>query len=296
MQTVGVWRFAYAFDPERKGIILIGGDKSGVNQKKFYKKLIKQAEERYENVKVIDQFCTLEFDGVPIDIVPWICDDNEKEILEQMNGSKSQICFGHFEVIGFQSQKGVINEVGVEKNIFAKYDVVLSGHFHMKSNDGQIFYVGTPYEMMWSDYGDQKGFHIFDTQTRNMEYIQNNFHMFNKITYDDGVNDFEYWKNYDFESLKNSYVKVIVVNKQNPYLFDTVIDSLYKKGVADISIVEDFNDSLFEEDQEIIDQAEDTLTIINRVIDVTNDVKDPNILKSIIKELYLEALNVEQHT
>ena len=44
----GVWRFVYAFDPKRKGIVLIGGDKSGVNQDKFYKKLIKKAEERYE--------------------------------------------------------------------------------------------------------------------------------------------------------------------------------------------------------------------------------------------------------
>jgi len=250
----------------------------------------------YENIHYYDSFETTEFDGVLIDVVPWICDDNEQEIFNAMKQSTAQICFGHFEIAGFEMDKGNVCDHGLDKNTLKKYDVVLSGHFHHKSTDGNITYVGTPYEMMWSDYGDQKGFHIFDTQTRNMEYIQNNFHMFNKITYDDGVNDFEYWKNYDFESLKNSYVKVIVVNKQNPYLFDTVIDSLYKKGVADISIVEDFNDSLFEEDQEIIDQAEDTLTIINRVIDVTNDVKDPNILKSIIKELYLEALNVEQHT
>jgi hypothetical protein len=89
---------------------------------------------------------------------------------------------------------------------------------------------------------------------------------------------------------------VIVINKQNPYLFDNVIDNLYKAGVADISIIEDFTDTSFDTDQEIIDQAEDTLTIINRVIDGMNDVKDPNVLKSIIKELYLEALNVEQNT
>jgi hypothetical protein len=79
-------------------------------------------------------------------------------------------------------------------------------------------------------------------------------------------------------------------------LFDTVIDNLYKASVSDISIVEDFTDIVIENDQELIDQAEDTLTIINRVIDGMNDVKDTNVLKSIVKELYLEALNVEQNT
>lgn len=248
----------------------------------------------YENVMVVDNFHTEVFDGVPIDIIPWICDDNEDEILKKMNNSNSQICFGHFEIVGFQSQKGIINEVGVEKNIFSKYDIVLSGHFHMKSNDGQIFYVGTPYEMMWSDYGDPKGFHIFDTDTRDMKYIQNPYRMFNKISYDDAVTDFEYWKNYDFESLKNSYVKVIVVNKQNPYLFDTVIDNLYKKGVADISIVEDFNDMVFEEDQEIIDQAEDTMTILSKYIDNMTLGVENDKLKSLMRELYVEALNSER--
>ncbi len=44
----GVWRVAFAFDPERKAILLFAGDKSGVNQKKFYRKLIKKADERFD--------------------------------------------------------------------------------------------------------------------------------------------------------------------------------------------------------------------------------------------------------
>jgi hypothetical protein len=114
--------------------------------------------------------------------------------------------------------------------------------------------------------------------------------------YDDSSNDFEAWKNYDYTPLKDCFVKVVVLNKQNPFLFDSVLDNIYKAGVADLSIVEDFTDTLIDVDQEIIDQAEDTLTIINRVIDGMNDVKDTNVLKSIVKELYLEALNVEQNT
>lgn len=42
-----VWRIAFAFDPERKAILLVGGDKRGKNQKSFYKKLIKIADQRF---------------------------------------------------------------------------------------------------------------------------------------------------------------------------------------------------------------------------------------------------------
>ena len=83
------------------------------------------------------------------------------------------------------------------------------------------------------------------------------------------------------------------MNKQNPYLFDNVIDNIYKAGVADLSIVEDFNDALIDNDQDIIDQAEDTMTILSKHIDnLTLDV-EPNKLKSIMRELYIEALNTE---
>jgi hypothetical protein len=45
----GVWRFAFAFDPERQAVLLIGGNKQGVDQKKFYKDLIKIADRRYDD-------------------------------------------------------------------------------------------------------------------------------------------------------------------------------------------------------------------------------------------------------
>ncbi len=43
----GVWRVAFAFDPERKGILLVAGDKAGVAQKRFYKGLIAKADKRF---------------------------------------------------------------------------------------------------------------------------------------------------------------------------------------------------------------------------------------------------------
>ena len=100
-------------------------------------------------------------------------------------------------------------------------------------------------------------------------------------------------KEYDFSKLKECYVKVVVLNKQNPFLFDHVIDSLYKAGVSDLSIVEDFTDVNVDLDQDIIDQAEDTITILSKYIDnLTLDV-EPEKLKTLMRELYVEALNTE---
>jgi len=246
----------------------------------------------YDNVIVYENFDTIDFDGLPVDIVPWLCDDNEHEIFKKIKSSKSEICFGHFEIAGFEMDKGNVCEIGIDKKDLNKYDIVLSGHFHHKSSDGNITYVGTPYEMTWSDYNDPKGFHIFDTATRKMEFVKNNFTMFNKVVYDDTEQDFESWKAFDFESLKETYVKVVVLNKQNAYLFDHVVDGFYKAGVSDISIVEDFTDTTLVDD-DIVDQAEDTMTILSKYIDALQLEVDSDKLKTMMRELYVEALNTE---
>jgi DNA repair exonuclease SbcCD nuclease subunit len=247
----------------------------------------------YNNIEIYEEFDTVEFDGVSIDVVPWICDDNVDDIFNRMKDSKAQICFGHFEIAGFEMDRGNICESGIDKQSLSKHDVVLTGHFHHKSTDGNITYVGTPYEMTWADWNDPKGFHIFDTETREMNFVKNSFSMFHKITYDDGKTTFEDWKEYDFSKLKECYVKVVVLNKQNPFLFDHVIDNLYKAGVSDLSIVEDFTDVNVDLDQDIINQAEDTITILSKYIDnLTLDV-EPEKLKTLVRELYVEALNTE---
>jgi DNA repair exonuclease SbcCD nuclease subunit len=251
--------------------------------------------ESYDNIHVLDEFETMSFSGIDIDIVPWLCDDNENIIFEKIKESRSQICFGHFEIDGFEMDRGNIHHGGLDRKTLSKYDVVLSGHFHHRSNGDNITYVGTPYEMTWSDYNDPKGFHLFDLNTRELEFIRNPFRMFHKVVYDDEKTDFDHWKKFDYNLLKETFVKVVVINKQNPYLFDTVIDNLYKAGASDISVVEDFTDitDINVTDEEI-DQAEDTITIINKFVDSMKTDVEAHKLKNILKEIYIEALNVEK--
>lgn len=45
----GVWRIAFAFDRQRQAVLLVGGDKSGTSQRKFYKDLIRAADRRFDD-------------------------------------------------------------------------------------------------------------------------------------------------------------------------------------------------------------------------------------------------------
>ena len=233
-----------------------------------------------------------DFDGTKILMMPWINSDNYSECMDSIKKSKAQIMMGHLEINGFEMHRGHVCDIGFDATIFSKFDLVYSGHFHHKSTQGGITYLGNPYEITWSDYGDDRGFHIFDTETRNLEFIRNPYKMFHKIFYDDSKETFESIKEKDYDKYAGSIVKVIVTTKQNPYWFDTMLDELYKTEVADVSVVENV-DLEFEDDDKVIDEAEDTLTILSKYIDTLNIQKDKKELDNLIRTLYNEALDYE---
>lgn len=247
----------------------------------------------YDNINVYIDPIDLNFDGVSVAMVPWINSGNYENSLKFLKETKSQVVFGHFEISGFEMDRGNICHSGLDRKIFDRFDVVLSGHFHHKSSSGNITYLGNQYEMTWADHGDERGFHVFDTETRDLEFVRNPHKLFHKLSYDDTEKDFEYWKEYDYTKLKDCYIKIIVVNKNNPYLFDSVVDNLYKADVADISIVEDFTELDVEDDDELINQAEDTMTILSRYIDGLTLNVESDKLKKLMRELYVEALTTE---
>lgn len=247
----------------------------------------------YDNINVYTEPLEKEYDSLNVALVPWINSGNYQKSIEFLNDSKAEVVFGHFEISGFEMDRGNICHDGLNSKLFERFDLVLSGHFHHKSSQGNISYLGNQYQMTWMDYGDQKGFHVFDTETRELTFIPNPYSIFHKISYDDTIQDLDYWKNYYYEYLKDSYIKIIVVNKKNPYLFDTMMDNLYRVGAVDISIVEDLSD--VDTPDDVIDEAEDTITILNKYIDgLTLPVKSDK-LKGLLKQLYVESLHMEKN-
>ena len=235
----------------------------------------------------------IDIGGVKILLCPWITDDNHEQSLEIIDSTKAQIMMGHFDMIGFEMYKGHVSDIGFDPKRFDKFDMVLSGHYHHKSQASNVTYVGTPYEMMWTDYDDRKGFHIFDTDTRELEFISNPFSMFHKIHYNDLNQPVGYVNGFDLTELEGCYVKVIVRNKINPNWFDILIDRLEKVGVADLQVVEDHFHLDLESDDDIISQAEDTLTILKKYVDQIDTTVDKGKLDQLMRDLYREALSVE---
>jgi DNA repair exonuclease SbcCD nuclease subunit len=242
-------------------------------------------------IEVVEYPRSITIGNLEVDIIPWICEDNRKQIEEFIQKSESRVCFGHFEIKGFEMDRGNICHDGIDREYLNKYEMVISGHFHHPSTDGHIFYVGAPMQFTWSDYGDRRGFHIFDTESLDLEFIENPYKMFHKITYNDEVETLESVSEKDFGEITTTMVKVVVVKKDNPVLFDHFMDGVYKAQPLDVTIVEDFTDYNLVTEGEIVDQAATTTDILDNYVDSIEIGLDKNKMKSILREVYTLALD-----
>ena len=250
----------------------------------------------YPNVNVIDTPQTIVVDGVSICMIPWICVDNYQECLDEISNTKALICMGHFEIAGFSMYRGMAAHDGLERSMFRKFMNTFSGHYHHRSSADSIYYLGNPYQLTWSDYEDVRGFHLYDVQNFELEFVPNPNDMFFKITYNDIKSKTYLPKRLqDLSRYTNKYVKVVVLNKTNPHLFDTFMENLYNANPTDVTIIEDVLDLTENGSDDIITQSEDTLQILNKFVDsVQEDNIDNSRLKGILHEIYVEALNSER--
>jgi len=238
----------------------------------------------YDNITAYSEPTEYNQDGLSILLMPWICTDNYQECMEALKATNAKVCFGHFEIAGFQMYKGHDNAEGFDPRLFSNFDLVCSGHFHHRSSSNNIFYLGNPYELTWADYDDPRGFHLFDTATKELEFILNPFNIFTKIYYDD-TNDI----NYDTGDFVNKHLKLIVVNKTDFYKFDRFVEKIYQSNPLELKIIEDMSE--FEADavgDEHMD-LEDTMTLLSQYVDNLDTDADKERIKTLMKTLYVEA-------
>lgn len=252
--------------------------------------------QEYDNLRIIESPQVMEFDGVPILMLPWICEENYDLSMKFIRESPVSLVMGHLEIAGFEMDKGLMCTEGLSASLFDRFELVMSGHFHHRSKRGPIQYLGNTYEITWADYDDPRGFHIFDTETRNLTFVPNPYKMFYKLYYDDATQDFEYWNALDYTAYKDTCVKVVVKQKQNPYLYDTMIDKLYAASPLDVSIVENHLMTTEHDvtNDAVIDQAQDTMSLLYTYIDGLKLNVDATQLKEFMNELYQDTLSEEQ--
>ena len=241
--------------------------------------------EDYSNIRKYSSPQTVKIGGLDIAFIPWICSENYQETLQHIKKSKAKVAMGHLELNGFRAHRGHTMEDGMDASVFDKFKKVFSGHFHTRSDNGKIFYLGNPYEIYWNDVNDTRGFHIFDTETLEHTPINNPYKLFYNIYYDDTPHQM-----FDVTEYENKIVKVIVRKKSKPKNFEKFIDKLYGAGVQDLKIIENFDIQETEEFQ--IEEDENTLSILNRYIDESEIQLDRKIVKSLIQDIYKQACEV----
>jgi len=236
----------------------------------------------YDNVKIYSETTPIDVGGLSVLLVPWINKENEERTLSMINKSKSPVCMGHLELIGFRVHRGYIMDHGTDASIFNKFDRVFSGHYHTRSDNGKIFYLGNPYEMYWNDCNDTRGFHIFDTETLEVTPINNPYSIFHVVYYEDHDHQL-----FDARKLENKIVKVVVKKKSDQVKFEKFLDKLYAANVAELKIVENF--ALQESAEFEAFESEDTLSILNRYIEEAEIDLDRSRVQKLIQEVYQEA-------
>lgn len=249
--------------------------------------------QEYSNFNIYqDNPVELTFGSTSVIMVPWLTKNNMESSLEVMKNSTANICMGHFAIQGFEMLKGAINDHGLQKDVFTHFEQVYSGHFHHPSEYGNIKYLGAPYEMTWSDYQGRRGFRILDTETRELEWILNPFQIYHKIDYDDTDMTIEEIAALDTDNIKDAYIKVIVKERSNPYIYDLFINRLTDAGAADVKAIEDSLNLESEGVEDILDETKDTKEILHSYIDSLDTKVDRKDIKMLIDDLYTEAQQI----
>ena len=239
----------------------------------------------YDNIDVIVNPEERTFDKLKVLFVPWISSDERETSYATIKRSSAKVCMGHLELNGFDAHHGYTMEDGHDSLPFKKFIKTFSGHYHTRSNDGKIFYLGNPYEMYWNDCNDTRGFHIFDTDTLDLEPVNNPYQMYRVIRYEDTPRQL-----FRFQDYKDLIVKVVVFQKSNKKEYERFIDALSAAGPYDIKIVEKIDGSQL--DDTLVEESEDTLTLLDKFVDdLETDLEKPKI-KSIMRNIYQEACEV----
>jgi len=240
----------------------------------------------YKNINVYTKPTTVQVGEQDILFVPWITPESDQETLQAIQNTPAKVCMGHLELSGFYVHKGNMQQYGQDKSPFQKFDRVFSGHYHTRNDDGKIFYLGNPYQLYWNDFGDIRGFTIFDTETYELIKIDNPYEMF-KICYYDEDKPEE-----DLTPYEGCMVKLIIKNKTDQHKYEKFLDKLIKIQPHELKIIEQVKlNSDFDADSVV--ENEDTLTLLKMYVDESEIKLNKNKIKDLIQSIYQESFQLQ---
>jgi DNA repair exonuclease SbcCD nuclease subunit len=241
----------------------------------------------YSNWEIYSEPTEIKISSGCVALLPWINPENEETCAKFLSETNCSILLGHLELCGFQSMRGVFVEQGYESKYFDKFEYVLTGHYHIKSSRDNIHYLGTQYQMAFSDVWEKKGFHIFDFSSRTLSFVENTKKLFFTFDYYESRP-----QEIDYGSLKDCYVKIFIKERTKAAAFEKYLDKFYEAGVAELAVTEEVTTN---PDLVSVDVHKDTLQLLHEELQLIDDKSiNKNKLAKIVDEAYNTALSKDE--
>lgn len=266
----------------------------------------------------IKEPCDFDFGFGKCCMLPWITKENLNDTMKAIEESEAKICFGHLELGGFDMYKGSVCEesrFNLNAGHFSKFEIVQTGHFHTKSKNGVIEYVGTPYPLTWQDWADaeagQRGYHIIN-EDMSVDFVPNSEvnSMFQVLTYNWAELNIDDTLQLQFKSIseledtigvKGKIVKVVVVDRGNAKHYKDFVNAMRQCKTIDVTYIDNTVAELggdLGEAQNLAGEAEtselktqtDILQVLHERVDegtLGPDDKDP--VKKLLTDLHSTA-------
>jgi DNA repair exonuclease SbcCD nuclease subunit len=194
----------------------------------------------YKNIEIIEEPTTIRYGSLKFLLIPWINVNNESEIIEAIDKTDAKYLLGHFEITNIILHQGWEFHKGLQHSLLDKFQEVWSGHYHLKLKKDNFLYLGTPYDIDWSDINHNKGFYIFNTDNKKLTFIKNNNKIYHIVEYTDAI-DID---TFDYSVYKESYIRVILNDSISGYTkFDLFVKRL-EEFCYDLKVDEKFYESI----------------------------------------------------
>ena len=253
---------------------------------------IKQYESLFKYVHIIDKPYCLKTKFANYHLIPWICPENKDlvtEYISRIEGEdfRSTFICGHFELAGFNINRNFISKSGsIDTELLEDSPAyaIFSGHYHTPSQNKNIVYVGTPYQLTWNDYGDEKRFFVID-ESNISQIVKTNQQIFHKIVYTPGMS-----VNEVVDIPQKSFVKILVSEQDS--LMDVFVNELTQKFNLSQCQVIDISEHSEECEQELENlELDDPFKIMIKSIE---NMEDPFIANELLS-IYKEAQSLESN-
>jgi DNA repair exonuclease SbcCD nuclease subunit len=198
----------------------------------------------------------------------------------------AKYAFGHFEIKGFEYQKGITCNSGSEQSDFGFFERVLAGHFHRKNAIGNTMYLGSVIALDFGEVDSEHGFAIFDDETGNFEFIKTEIEVFKKIIYKPGNTD------YLKEDFKDKVISITVLDSENKEEYNKFLEFIYSQKPIDVRIVSLEGELKNIMNIENVEGIENILSLSKKYIDGMELSKpmDNRTLYEIYERIYKEAI------